>query len=442
MLRNDPIVLRYPKYLPTEEEVEATRELLQKPENEELWTQLCENIALGGCPTSSLWRFCWQARQDHHFGPECAKAAVGWVRDCVKGRQKCLMNGCLSSGSIFPASFRKQYSATVPFSFHGADKQGHPLYIARYGKMDLEAFRALWEAGERIKEEHNLAVNGCVLFHLRAMEYLTKVVMGELSRQRGHVVDRILSVVDLTGFTSRHVFDGPLKAFLGSVAGESKYLFPETIHAIVVANVPWVISKAGWPIAKSFMHPVTQAKIEMLASMSELRKKLRDLVDEGDLPPYLGGSCSCAECTSASAGGSMRGGSLWEWDDRMGHFEPKAPLRPVAPPRTSDKAPADPRARRYCSSRSNTAEQLCCARSKEADEDTTGPPPVAFAMPSKEWTGEAATATSLPSRNGEADEGPAATRMRWIRWPFRFVVLVAVVLLFSRNGWGAGRRAS
>ena len=60
-----------------------------------------------------------------------------------------------------------------------------------------------------------------------------------------------------------------LKEFLGGVAKESTPLFPETMHATVLANMPWLVSRAVWPVAKLFLHPVTQAKFTTLSSAKD-----------------------------------------------------------------------------------------------------------------------------------------------------------------------------
>jgi len=324
MLRTDPIVQKYPQYLPTEDEVSLTLELLQKPEHKELKKALLEHIAIAGCLPSSLLRFCWQARQDKKYGAECAEGALGWLARCLAVRVKLNVDSLLDNGP-FPEKWMEKYMSAMPISFHRTDKQGHPVMIQRLGNVDLEAFKELWLEGEELQARAGLAVNAVVLFHIRCMEYLTQVVMGAESRKQGRVVDRMLAVIDLEGVGLKHL-NSPLKAFFSAVAQNSTPLFPEILHANLVANVPWIVAKAGWPIAKSFLHPVTQDKFCMLSSSAEFKAKLLELMAPEDIPPYFGGKCTCEEC----AGGALRGGSLWDFEQSRRRGEAAATLEAAA----------------------------------------------------------------------------------------------------------------
>ncbi|CAK0889348.1 unnamed protein product [Prorocentrum cordatum] len=177
MLRDDPIVLRYPEYLPTEEEVELAVGLLQRPGHAELWEALRESVSIGGSPTADLLRFCWQE-------------AVELVRRCVETRRTLGMDSLLATSCPLAPEFRELYLATVPTSFHGADRLGHPLYILRYGSVDMLAFQRLWQEGELARQRCGLAENAAVLAYLRGVEYMTKVLMPEQARLVGRPVDR------------------------------------------------------------------------------------------------------------------------------------------------------------------------------------------------------------------------------------------------------------
>merc|ERR1712080_549209 len=64
------------------------------------------------------------------------------------------------------------------------------------------------------------------------------------------------------------------------------------------------------PIARSFLHPVTQAKFTVLTTPAELKTHLTKLIDWRHIPPYFGGVCACAECRC----GRLRGGSMLAWE--------------------------------------------------------------------------------------------------------------------------------
>eukprot|EP00928_Gymnodinium_smaydae_P036599 TRINITY_DN25557_c0_g1_i1.p1 TRINITY_DN25557_c0_g1~~TRINITY_DN25557_c0_g1_i1.p1 ORF type:complete len:336 (-),score=52.96 TRINITY_DN25557_c0_g1_i1:43-1050(-) len=324
MLRNDPIVSKYPEYLPTEDEVALTAELLRREENEPLRRALEAHVRIGGDAEASLWRFCWQARQDGERGDACATGALRWLARCVENRARLGMDKLLNRTDLFSTAFGDNYVAAFPFSFHGVTKGGHPVYVARYGSVNVKALERVWQEGEALQRSFGLAVNGAVLYYLRAMEYMTQVVMGRESERQGRVVDRMMAILDFEG-VGMHLWNSCVKAFLSGVSSESSALFPETLHCMVVTNVPWLISNALWPIARNFMHPVTQAKI-CFARGSDVPKVLLQHVSAELLPPYLGGACTCKECES----GALRGGSMRLWEEDI--LARPAPLPSVEDP--------------------------------------------------------------------------------------------------------------
>jgi len=314
MLRDDPIVLQYPDFLPTEDEVDLAWNILQEPACEAKLSALTQHIAIGGDARATLRRFCWQAREEHKLGEDCAKGAIEWLERCMASRQKLGIDSILGAGP-FTAAFHDLYFRTIPLSFHGVDKLGHPVHIVRYGLVDVKALQELWEAGQQLQESADLPVNGAVLFHLRAMEYAMRVLMGRESERQGRVVDRMLVIMDMGGIGMRHV-DPLLRNFLKPVSGESLSLYPETLHATIIANAPWLVARAAWPLAKKFVHPVTQAKITVLGAGQALTNKLLEFIDVSNIPPYFGGHCECVECSN----GHLSGGSLRTWEEEMGLF--------------------------------------------------------------------------------------------------------------------------
>lgn len=314
MLKTDSIVQRYPQYLPTDEEVHAAERLAKQPGQEDLWDALCQRIAIGGCCEASLRRFCWQARQQKLLGDACAQGAIAWLRRCMATRARLGMDTVLSANGPFTEAFRQQFTAAVPFSVHGTDRKSHPVFIIRWSNVDITAFAALWQEGERLQKTLGLAVNAAVLFQLRTLEYITNIVMAQESKRQGCVVDRCLFIMDVGGVGLRHLKDPSLQEFFQCVSKESTDLFPETMHATVIAHAPWMLSNAIWPLLRSILHPVTRDKLLILSSPEAVRAKLADLIAAESLPPYFGGRCSCAECLS----GQLRGGSLQAWEDQKG----------------------------------------------------------------------------------------------------------------------------
>lgn len=313
MLATDPIISKFPELLPTKEEVARTRQLLQQAQYADIFQALCDTVTIGRDIDASLGRMCWQAHEDGKFGDDCPQTAVHFIETCLEARVRLGMDSILASTCFTPA-FRSLYFSTCPFTFHGVDRQGHPIFIIRY-RGDVQSFQRLWALGRAIQEVNDFSQNAVVVFHLRGMEYLTKIAMAFESVRQGRTVDRVLTIMDLGTLSMRHI-DAPLKAFYASVARESIKLFPEVMHATVIVNVPWIFERALWPLARRFLSPVTQEKF-VFASAGNIKNALLDRVSSGTLPSYFGGSCRCAECVS----GDLHGGSMARWEARQHGIE-------------------------------------------------------------------------------------------------------------------------
>ncbi|CAK9074661.1 unnamed protein product [Durusdinium trenchii] len=179
MLANDPLVREhFPQYLPSEDELSATAQLVaEMPSNE---MQLKEFVAIHADVKATLRRFCWQAKQDGLTGAACAQEAVK------------LLNLCLERRAKYWASFID----VVPQTYHGLGPRGQPIVLIRTGGIDPAAFNKLQSTGQ----EHAVAdVNAAVLCFLRCEECLFRKTVPEESESVGHLADRIILIIDLWG---------------------------------------------------------------------------------------------------------------------------------------------------------------------------------------------------------------------------------------------------
>ena len=76
-----------------------------------------------------------------------------------------------------------------PSSYIGFDAEGHPIFVERLGKLD----------GPRIEKEQ-ISDESILKYHLREMEFMGEV-FNKASRERGHTVDRVVSIMDAAGLT-------------------------------------------------------------------------------------------------------------------------------------------------------------------------------------------------------------------------------------------------
>jgi len=293
MLQDDQIAKTFPEHVPTDEEVASARELLHAPENADVLVGI-DSIQIASALDATLYRFCWLARSDGCKDEEVAPGAISRLRSCLERRAALGMDTILDKGP-FTESFLELHQKALPFSFHGTDRQGHPIVIYRYGSLDLSCLKSLWTSGKEITEENDLPVNAVALFHLRAMEYLTKHVMAKESQRQGRIVDRALFIVDMQGVGPQH-FNTTFKELLQTVARENSTVFPEIMHSTVLANMNWLLAKGADVFARGLLHPVTKSKF-VFATVADTQETLAELVEPKDLPPYLGGTNDCEEYT-------------------------------------------------------------------------------------------------------------------------------------------------
>ncbi|CAK9074842.1 unnamed protein product [Durusdinium trenchii] len=117
MLANDPLVREhFPQYLPSEDELSATAQLVaEMPSNE---MQLKEFVAIHADVKATLRRFCWQAKQDGLTGAACAQEAVKLLNLCLERRAKLGLNSILTTPS-FPPEYWASFIDVVPQTYHG-----------------------------------------------------------------------------------------------------------------------------------------------------------------------------------------------------------------------------------------------------------------------------------------------------------------------------------
>jgi hypothetical protein len=91
---------------------------------------------------------------------------------------------------------------------------------------------------------------------------------------------------------------------LASKIGSDYY--PEIMGQCFIVNAPMLFTGV-WAIVKGFIDEKTRKKITILGG--KFQKDLLELVEEDNLPDFLGGKCQCIEY-----GGCMKSG-LGPWND-------------------------------------------------------------------------------------------------------------------------------
>ncbi len=97
-----------------------------------------------------------------------------------------------------------------------------------------------------------------------------------------------LAVLDLKGMGMAHVTQKCMDQ-CKLLIGTDNIAYPETLGKMLIINAPYVINIA-WNIIKGWLDPRTQNKIEIIGSGETSMAKLREFIDEDQIPKMYGGT--------------------------------------------------------------------------------------------------------------------------------------------------------
>ncbi|KAL4353988.1 hypothetical protein GQ457_06G028250 [Hibiscus cannabinus] len=164
-----------------------------------------------------------------------------------------------------------------PHGYHGVDKQGHPVYIERIGKLDPTRLMKITTVERFLK------------YHVQGFEkaFLEKFPACSIAAQRH--IDRTTTILDVQGLNwmrfGKVAHDLVMR--MQKIDGDN---YPETLHQMYVVNAGSGF-KVLWNTAKGFLDPNTTAKIHVIGN--KFHNKLLEIIDPSQLPEFLGGICSC-----------------------------------------------------------------------------------------------------------------------------------------------------
>ncbi|XP_052479150.1 phosphatidylinositol/phosphatidylcholine transfer protein SFH9 isoform X2 [Gossypium raimondii] len=164
-----------------------------------------------------------------------------------------------------------------PHGYHGVDKQGHPVYIERIGKIDV---------GKLMKVT---TVERFLNYHVQGFEkaFLEKFPACSMAAKKP--IDCTTTILDVQGLNwmSFGKVANDLVMRMQKIDGDN---YPETLHQMYIVNAGSRF-KILWNTARGFLDPKTTAKIHVLGN--KFHTKLLEIIEPSQLPEFLGGTCSC-----------------------------------------------------------------------------------------------------------------------------------------------------
>ena len=204
----------------------------------------------------------------------CSDTAYRFI-ECEKWRSE-FGGGVEHLVQNFDYKEKPQMMAYYPQYYHKTDKDGRPVYIEQYGKIDLEAMRKI-TSDERMLE--NLVVE---------YEKMVDPRLPACSRKSGKLLETCCTIFDFKGVGLGKATQ--VYGYIQKASAISQNYYPERLGKMYLINTPWGFSSI-FSVVKRFLDPVTVAKIHVLGS--GYKHELLEQVPAENLPSEFGGTCQC-----------------------------------------------------------------------------------------------------------------------------------------------------
>ncbi|CAM9380164.1 unnamed protein product [Scytosiphon promiscuus] len=228
-----------------------------------------ETVAICGDRAGVVLAFLRHSKFDVRKAKESIQRCCAWRKenraDDIFGR------------AVSPAKMRK-HREYWPTGFHKKDRLGRPVFYDRVGQSDLSKLRA---------EPDGLDQDEMVQIFTQNMEARRRFVLTRLSREAGHPVDQMTTVLDLTGLGVRHMSKEAV-AYTRRISEVFQDNYSGMTCSLLILNAPWVFNK-GWKIIEGFLSEDTVAKVKVLGKGEAGLKELEKYVPKENIPEFMGG---------------------------------------------------------------------------------------------------------------------------------------------------------
>lgn len=180
-----------------------------------------------------------------------------------------------------------------PRFYHKTDKLGRTVYVEQLKNLDVPALF-------QITSQDRL-----VTHHIREFEKFTRYRLAACSAKAGKNIEQGLSILDLKGVPLSQF--NSVRKVIQAISSIASNYYPETMGKMFIINSPTIFT-AVWAVLKTMLDENTVAKISILGS--NYQKQLLELVEEKNLPKFLGGACECSGGCERSDTGPWNDGTV------------------------------------------------------------------------------------------------------------------------------------
>ncbi|KAK4481452.1 hypothetical protein RD792_012346 [Penstemon davidsonii] len=164
-----------------------------------------------------------------------------------------------------------------PHGYHGVDKEGRPVYIERLGKIDVDRLLKVTTLDRYVK------------YQIQEYEKTFTIRFPACSIAANKHINRSIAILDVDGVSFKS-FTRPVQQVLMQLRKIHDNNYPETLCRMLIVNAGPGF-RLLWNAIKCFLDPNTASKIQVIGN--KYQSKLLEMIDESELPDFLGGSCSC-----------------------------------------------------------------------------------------------------------------------------------------------------
>ncbi|XP_062218738.1 phosphatidylinositol/phosphatidylcholine transfer protein SFH6-like isoform X2 [Phragmites australis] len=166
-----------------------------------------------------------------------------------------------------------------PQFYHGVDKEGRPVYIELLGKVDANKLVQITTIDRYVK------------YHVKESERCLQMRFPACSIAAKRHIDSCTAILDVQGVGLKN-FSKDARELIMRLQKVNNDNYPETLYQLYIINAGKGF-KILWGTIKSFLDPETASKIHVLGS--KYQNELLEIIDDSELPDFLGGKCRCEE---------------------------------------------------------------------------------------------------------------------------------------------------
>lgn len=186
--------------------------------------------------------------------------------------------------------------------WHKTCRLGRPIVINEMQFLDCSKLFEMTTEDRFIKE------------HIRDTERTTEYKLPACFKSDERCQRQIFNLIDLKGASLSEF--AKARQIIRKIAKIDSDYYPENLGVMIMINAPYIFTSI-WAVCRNFLDAKTLSKIIILGS--NYRDTLHELVDDSNLPAFLGGTCDCKEgCRQSDCGpwndGTVEGYPIEFWE--------------------------------------------------------------------------------------------------------------------------------